>query len=71
MNLIERFFRDITEDVVCDGSFTSVQELKDDIETYMVEGNLEPKRYLWKAEGKAILQRLHRARQILSNLNKV
>ncbi len=71
MNLIERFFRDITEDVIRDGSFTSVQELADDIETYMVERNLEPKRYVWKAQGKAILQKLHRARHVLSNLNKV
>ena len=34
MNLVERFFRDLTVDCVRDGSFTSVGELVASIETY-------------------------------------
>jgi transposase len=65
MNLIERFFRDITEDVIRDGSFTSVKDLVADIEGYLADRNLEPKRYVWKAKGAAILEKINRARQAL------
>ena len=37
MNLVERFFRDITEDVIREGSFASVKELVSAIEAYLVE----------------------------------
>ena len=34
MNLVERFFADLTGDVIRQGSFTSVRELIRDINTY-------------------------------------
>lgn len=71
MNLVERFFRDITEDVIRDGSFGSVKELVDDIETYLVERNLLPKRYVWKADGEKILAKIKSAREKLESLNNV
>lgn len=64
MNLVERFFRDITEDVIREGSFGSVKELANAIEAYLAERDLSPKRYVWKAEGAAILAKISRARQI-------
>lgn len=67
LNLVERFFRDITVDCIRDGSFTSVRELSDAIESYLVERSLEPKRYVWKAEGKAILEKIQRARSKISS----
>lgn len=48
MNLVERFFRDLTEDVVREGSFTSVPELVQAITGYLEERNLSPKPYVWK-----------------------
>lgn len=62
MNLVERFFRDLTEDVVREGSFTHVRELTQAIEHYLAERDLLPKRYVWKAQGQAILDKIHRAR---------
>ena len=62
MNLVERFFRDITEDVIRDGSFGNVKELATAIEAYLAERDLAPKRYVWKAEGAAILEKINRAR---------
>ncbi len=38
MNLVERFFADITNDVIRDGSFCSVKELENSINNYLKEG---------------------------------
>jgi transposase len=62
LNLVERFFRDLTEDVVREGSFGSVPELVRAMETYLVERNLAPKRYVWKKKGQEILAKIARAR---------
>jgi transposase len=62
MNLVERFFRDLTVDCVRDGSFGSVSDLIDSMALYLVGRNLEPVRYEWKAEGRAILEKIERAR---------
>ncbi len=65
MNLVERFFRDLTVDYVCDGSFVSVSELVESIEIYLAQRDLEPKRYVWKAEGREILRKFQRAKDAL------
>jgi transposase len=65
MNLVERFFRDLTVDCVRDGSFTSVGDLVAAIETYLAERDLDPKRYVWKAEGQEILRKIQRAKEAL------
>jgi transcriptional regulator with XRE-family HTH domain len=62
MNLVERFFRDLTEDAVRDGSFASVADLVRAIENYLAARNLAPKRYVWKAAGHEILLKINRAR---------
>ena len=66
MNLVERFFRDLTVDCIRDGSFTSVKELSAAIEAYLRERDLNPVRYQWKAEGRVILEKIQRAREILA-----
>jgi hypothetical protein len=45
MNLVERFFADLTEDVIRAGSFASVGELVRDIEAYLAERNANPRPY--------------------------
>jgi transposase len=65
LNLIERFFADITQQAIRGGSFTSVRQLITAIEEYLALRNQEPKRYLWKAKGEEILAKIHRARQAL------
>lgn len=71
LNLVERFFRDLSQDVVLPGSFTSVPDLVAAIWSYLEERNLNPKRYEWKAEGQAILEKLRRARQALARQSTV
>lgn len=71
LNLVERFFRDLSQDVVLPGSFTSVPDLVAAIWSYLEERNLKPKRYEWKAEGQAILEKLRRARQALARQSTV
>jgi len=65
LNLVERFFAELTEDVIRDGSFTSVRELVRDIEIYLAERNDNPKPYRWTADGEAILAKINRAREAL------
>src|SRR5580658_4558789 len=42
MNLVERFFRDLTEDVVREGSFSSVPELVRAMNQYLAARNADP-----------------------------
>lgn len=73
LNLVERFFRDLSQDVVLPGSFSSVPDLVAAIWSYLEERNLKPKRYEWRVEGQVILDKLRRARQALAlqpNVNK-
>jgi len=65
LNLVERFFRDLTVDVVRDGSFRSVRELTQAIEAYLAERNLAPKPYRWRAGGASILEKVRAARTVL------
>jgi transposase len=65
MNLVERFFGELTTDVIREGSFTSVRDRCDDIEDYLTARNLEPKPYRWRASGESILRKIQRAREAL------
>jgi transposase len=67
LNLVERFFADLTGDVIRAGSFTSVNELVRDIKAYLAERNANPKPYKWKAAGAEILSQINHAR---TNLDK-
>jgi transposase len=66
MNLVERFFRDLTEDVVRPGSFTSTRQLAETIFGYLNERNLAPRRYVWRKSGHEILASIQRAREALA-----
>jgi len=63
LNLVERFFADLTGDVIRAGSFASVKELVHDIKAYLAARNANPKPY--KAEGAKILSKIKRARVAL------
>ena len=67
LNLVERFFGELTQDVVREGSFTSVRELVRDIELYLAERNLKPKPYTWRAKGEEILRKIQAAKAVLAN----
>lgn len=67
MNLVERFFGELTQDVIRDGSFGNVRQLVRDIEDYLMDRNLDPKPYRWKADGEEILRKIRRAREVLKS----
>lgn len=69
LNLVERFFADITTECIRDGSFKSVRELEDHIKAYMADRNENPKPYRWKADGQKILDKINRAKEKLKKLN--
>jgi len=71
LNLVERFFRDLSQDVLRPGSFASVGELTAAIWDYLAERNLKPQRYEWRAEGKAILEKIRRARETRASQSPV
>jgi transposase len=52
MNLVERFFADLTGDCIREGSFCSVRELVEAIDEYLADRNENPKRYVWRAKGR-------------------
>jgi len=65
LNLVERFFADLTEDVIRAGSFASVAELVADMQAYLADRNANPKPYKWAAKGEEILAKIRRARVAL------
>ena len=68
LNLVERFFGELTTDCIRDGSFQSVRELADSIVDYLTARNENPKRYVWKAKGEEILKKIQRAKQALESV---
>src|SRR5438045_3329052 len=67
MNLVERFFRDLTE-FITEKSFASTRELADAIIVFLAARNDNPRRYVWKAKGEDILRKIDAARQALAAL---
>jgi transposase len=61
LNLVERFFRDLSQQAILPGSFGSVPELVDALNQYLARHNLQPKRYVWRADGAAVLAKIQRA----------
>ena len=64
MNLVERFFGDLTA-FISEKSFASTRELADAIITFLAARNENPRRYLWKAKGEDILRKIDAARRAL------
>ena len=67
LNMVERFFRDITTDRLRPGVFTSVSELEDAIKEYVACHNEDPKPFIWTKSARDILQKVIRANSKLSS----
>jgi transposase len=68
LNLVERWFRDITEKRIRRDAFRSVDELVQAIEDYVAHNNTHAKPFAWTATAEAILAKVARARQALDNV---
>lgn len=71
MNMVERFFADLTQDCVRAGSFRTVSELVEEIAAYLALRNENPKPYQWKADGAKTLAKIHRAREALAEASSI
>jgi len=67
LNLIERWFREITQKRIRRGVFHSVQDLVDAIMEYIQTYNQNPKPFVWTAKAKDIVAKVNRARATLIN----
>jgi transposase len=67
LNMVERFFRDITTQRLRRGVFTSVAELIAAIEEYIAHHNTHPKPFIWTKSARDILQKVIRANSRLSS----
>jgi transposase len=67
LNMIERFFRDITVTRLRRGVFTSVPELVAAIDEYIAHHNTNPKPFIWTKSAADILQKVIRANSRLSS----
>jgi transposase len=68
LNLIERWFRDITDRRIRRGVFKSVAQLEQAIGEYIEHHNANPKGFVWTAKVDAILEKVRRARAALDNV---
>ena len=68
LNLVERFFADLTVDCIREGSFQNVRELVEAIDEYLADRNENPKRYVWRAKGEEILKKVRRAKDKLAQI---
>ena len=67
LNVIERWFRDLTENRLRRGVFKSVPELIEAIMAYIAEHNENPKTFQWTAKAEDILVKVTRSRNALIN----
>jgi transposase len=67
LNMVERFFRDLTENRLRRGVFRSVEELIVAIADYIDHHNKKPKPFIWTAKASDILEKVKRARATLHN----
>jgi transposase len=65
LNLVERWFREITEKAIRRGVFPSVPDLVAAIETYLKASNDNPKPFVWVASAESILEKVRRGRVAL------
>ena len=66
LNMVERFFRDISENRIRRDSFTSVPELELAIDLYVEHHNANPKPFIWTASANDILAKVTRAKAALA-----
>ena len=69
VNLVERCFRDITEDRIRRGVFRRVDDLETAITDYVEHRNAHPKPYQWTAKPESILEKANKAKEMLETLH--
>ena len=70
LNLIERWFGELTRKQLRRGAFKSVEQLKAAIQSFVDQHNANPKGFVWTKTAQQILTKVDRARRALQALDK-
>ena len=68
LNLVERWFRELTDKAIRRGVFHSVNDLIAAIEDYLKANNDNPKPFVWTATAEQILAKVARGRVALQQV---
>ncbi len=68
LNMVERFFREISQKRIRRGVFKSVPDLISEIDRYIEIHNANPAPYIWTKSASDILEKVKRARQKLDKM---
>ena len=68
LNMVERFFRNITDKSLRRGVFHSVDNLVEAIEDHIAVHNKDPKPFIWTATASDILEKVKRGRRALDKM---
>src|SRR5512135_145899 len=68
LNLVERWFKELTDKRLRRGVFTSVADLTDAITVWAEHWNSEPKPFIWKATAQQIIEKVSRGRAALHQI---
>ena len=69
LNLVERWFREITDKRIRRGSFHSVPQLIAAIEDYLKCHNQNPRVFVWKASADSIMTKIAKCKEALGTLH--
>ena len=71
LNLVERWFKELTDKRLRRGSFTSVAHLVDAIELWVEHWNDDPKPFIWHKTTEEIITKVKRGRATLNQKTKI
>jgi transposase len=69
LNLVERWFRELTDKAIRRGVFHSVPDLITAIEAFLTAHNADPKPFVWTASVDAILEKVSRCKAVLETVH--
>jgi len=69
LNLVERWFRELTEKRIRRGSFESVPELIAAIEEFLSASNADPRPFAWHASVESILNKIAKCKAVYNSLD--
>ena len=68
LNMVERWFRDLTDKRIRRGVFKSVADLIAAIQAYIEHHNSNPKPFVWTAKAEDIIAKYRRAKAVLDKV---
>jgi hypothetical protein len=69
LNLVERWFRELTDKAIRRGVFHSVPDLVAAIEQFLDAHNDDPMPFVWTASAEAIIEKVSRCKAVLETVH--